>query len=49
MLKNVEDIGQNRFTEKDVVRHKLVQDIVKAYDDYHADDRKKYGDGRRSK
>lgn len=49
VLKNVEDIGQNRFTEKDVVRHKLVQDIVKAYDDYHADDRKKYGDGRRSK
>ena len=35
VLKNVEDIAQNRFTEKDVVRHKLVQDIVKAYDDYH--------------
>ena len=36
VLKNVEDIGQNRFTEKDVVRHRLVQDIVRAYDDYHA-------------
>ncbi len=34
VLRNVEDIAQNRFTEKDVVRHKLVQDIVKAYDEY---------------
>ncbi len=35
VLKNVEDIAQNRFTEKDVVRHRLVQDIVKAYEDFH--------------
>ena len=35
VLRNVEDIAQNRFTEKDVVRHKLVQDIVRAYDEYH--------------
>lgn len=34
VLRDVEDIAQNRFTEKDVVRHKLVQDIVKAYDEY---------------
>ena len=34
ILKNVEDIGQNLFTEKDVVRHRLVQDIVKAYAEY---------------
>lgn len=34
ILRNVEDIGQNLFTEKDVVRHKLVQDIVKAYAEY---------------
>lgn len=34
VLRNVENIAQNRFTEKDVVRHKLVQDIVKAYDEY---------------
>ncbi len=34
VLRSVEDIAQNRFTEKDVVRHKLVQDIVKAYDEY---------------
>ena len=32
VLKDVEDIGVVRFTEKDVVRHKLVQDIVKAYE-----------------
>lgn len=34
VLKNVEDIAQNRFSEKDVVRHRLVQDIVKAYENY---------------
>ncbi len=32
VLKNVDDIAQNRFSEKDVVRHRLVQDIVKAYE-----------------
>lgn len=32
VLKNVEDVCTVRFTEKDVVRHKLVQDIVKAYE-----------------
>ncbi len=34
VLKNVDDIAQNRFSDKDVVRHKLVQDIVKAYESY---------------
>lgn len=32
ILKNVDDIAINVFTEKDVVRHKLVQDIIKAYE-----------------
>lgn len=32
VLKNVEDISMIRFSEKDVVRHKLVQDIIKAYE-----------------
>lgn len=32
ILKNVNDISINMFTEKDVVRHKLVQDIIKAYE-----------------
>ena len=35
VLKNIEDISINRFTEKDVVRHKLVQDIIKAYEKYY--------------
>ncbi len=32
VLRNIADIQQVRFTEKDVVRHRLVQDIIKAYD-----------------
>ena len=32
ILKNIEDIGIVRFSEKDVVRHRLVQDIIKAYE-----------------
>ena len=32
ILKGIEDIAIVRLTEKDVVRHKLVQDIVKAYE-----------------
>ena len=34
ILRNVPDISINTFTEKDVVRHRLVQDIVKAYEKY---------------
>ena len=34
VLKNIEQIDIVRFTEKDVVRHKLVQDIIKAYEKY---------------
>ena len=34
ILKNVDDIQTCKFSEKDVVRHKLVQDIIKAYDKY---------------
>ena len=32
VLKNVQGIARVFFSEKDVVRHRLVQDIVKAYD-----------------
>lgn len=32
ILKNVDDIAVMHFTEKDVVRHKLVQDIIRAYE-----------------
>ena len=34
ILKNVDDIKTIKFNEKDVVRHRLVQDIVKAYEKY---------------
>ena len=34
ILQGVDDIAQIRFTEKDVVRHRLVQDIVRAYEKY---------------
>lgn len=37
VLKNIEGIEQIKFSEKDVVRHKLVQDIVKAYEKYAAE------------
>ena len=39
ILKNVEDIESITFNDKDVVRHRLVQDIVKAYAKY--EERKK--------
>lgn len=32
ILKNINDIKHVTFSEKDVVRHKLVQDIIKAYE-----------------
>ena len=32
VLKNVNGIAQCYFTEKDVVRHRLVQEIIKAYE-----------------
>ena len=32
ILKNIPDISVCRFTEKDVLRHRLVQDIIKAYE-----------------
>ena len=34
VLKDVEGIGINKFTEKDVVRHELVQRIIKAYEKF---------------
>lgn len=35
VLKKVDDIAIMRLTERDVVRHKLVQDIIKAYERYN--------------
>lgn len=34
ILRGVEDIAQVEFTGRDVVRHKLVQEIIKAYEKY---------------
>lgn len=35
VLRRVEDIYIQEFSNKDVVRHKLVQDIIKAYEKYY--------------
>ena len=35
VLREVDDIAIVTFTEKDVVRHKIVQDIIKAYERYY--------------
>ena len=37
ILKGIEDIAIIRLSEKDVVRHKLVQDIVLAYEKANRD------------
>jgi phosphate starvation-inducible PhoH-like protein len=34
ILKNIDDIAIHRFTDRDVVRHKLVQRIIQAYEKY---------------
>ena len=34
ILKDVDDIEIIKFSQKDVVRHRLVQDIIKAYERY---------------
>ena len=41
ILKGIDDIDIHKFTEKDVVRHKLVQDIIKAYEKFN-EGRKKH-------
>ena len=40
VLRNVDDIAIHQFQERDVVRHKLVQDIIAAYDKYQNERRK---------
>ncbi len=46
VLKNVEEIGFSYLTNKDVVRHPLVQKIVHAYEKYEA--REKYKESRKA-
>ncbi len=43
VLKNVDDISIRRFSEKDVVRHKLVQDIIKAYEKFNEEGKRHNG------
>ena len=45
VLRDVEDIKINRFSDKDVVRHKLVQDIILAYEKYSRRNGKNNGQG----
>ena len=35
VLRGIEGIGMVQFTHKDVVRHRLVQDIINAYERYY--------------
>lgn len=35
VLRGIDDIFIHKFSEKDVVRHRLVQDIIKAYEKYN--------------
>lgn len=46
ILRNVEDIGIVYFNEKDVVRHRLVQDIIKAYEKYYEEGKRRDGHGK---
>ena len=46
VLQNVEEIGFSYLTNKDVVRHPLVQKIVHAYEKYEA--REKYRESRKN-
>jgi len=39
ILKNINGIAIHHFTEKDVVRHRLVREIIQAYEKYDADSR----------
>lgn len=43
ILDGIDDIAIHRFTEKDVVRHKLVQDIIRAYEKYNERKTKNHG------
>ena len=41
ILKDIDDVKTIRFSDKDVVRHRLVQDIIKAYEKYNNEGKKK--------
>ena len=49
ILRDIPDIAICRFSEKDVVRHKLVQDIIRAYEKYYSKQDAKQDTARRGK
>ena len=49
ILKNVNGIGKVEFTKKDIVRHKLVQRIVEAYDKFDKNKKKEPEEAKKSK
>lgn len=49
ILKNVNGIGKVEFTKKDIVRHKLVQRIVEAYDKADKNKKKEAEEAKKSK
>ena len=49
VVKNIEDVKICTLTSKDVVRHPLVQRIVKAYEDYEKKEMRSGGNAGRSK
>ena len=49
VLKNVDDIAFCKLTSQDVVRHPLVQKIVKAYDEYESAQQRKEKNARQNK
>ena len=49
ILDGIEDIAIHRFTERDVVRHKLVQKIILAYDKYERENARRDAERRESR
>lgn len=49
ILKNVNGIGKVEFSKKDIVRHKLVQRIVEAYDKFDKNKKKEAEETKKSK
>ena len=49
ILRDIPDIAICRFSEKDVVRHKLVQDIIRAYEKYYSKQDAKQDTARKGK
>ena len=43
ILRGIDGIGIHTFTEHDVVRHRLVRQIIQAYDRYDSENRTSHG------